>query len=263
MFRVIAIIAAYNEERFIKNCIENFISQEVEVYLINNGSDDRTAEIAKEYLGKGLIGIEDFPREDFYYIEKIWNKKTEIASELNADWFIHSDADEIRITGDPRKNLKEKLLEIDQQGYNAVDYHEFTFIPTLESPNHDHENYMETMKWYYHFLPRVPHSLNTWKKQAEKIKLTSHKVDFPGLKMYPESFQMKHYFYLSREHAVRKWCSRKYAPNVLKRGLHRRRAGLKPDNINFISRDLLYEYTSDNELNAVNPRKVHYLFENV
>ena len=45
--RVIALVAAYNEERFIANCIESLASHGVDVYLIDNCSTDETAAVAE------------------------------------------------------------------------------------------------------------------------------------------------------------------------------------------------------------------------
>jgi glycosyltransferase involved in cell wall biosynthesis len=44
--RVIALLAAYNEERFIAGCIEHLFQQSVDVYLIDNSSTDNTVTIA-------------------------------------------------------------------------------------------------------------------------------------------------------------------------------------------------------------------------
>jgi cellulose synthase/poly-beta-1,6-N-acetylglucosamine synthase-like glycosyltransferase len=45
--RVIAILATYNEERFIANCLEHLFRQGVEVYLMDNDSEDETVAIAR------------------------------------------------------------------------------------------------------------------------------------------------------------------------------------------------------------------------
>lgn len=45
--RVIGIIAAYNEERVIRACLEHDIAQGIELYLIDNDSTDRTVAIAQ------------------------------------------------------------------------------------------------------------------------------------------------------------------------------------------------------------------------
>src|SRR4029079_8936485 len=52
--RALALIAAYNEERFIGGCLEHLFSQGVEAYLCDNDSTDRTVAIAERYLGAGL-----------------------------------------------------------------------------------------------------------------------------------------------------------------------------------------------------------------
>jgi len=64
--RVIALIAAYNEERFIAGCLEHLIAHGLNVYLIDNDSTDRTVKFAEPYLGRGLIGIEAIPRDGVY-----------------------------------------------------------------------------------------------------------------------------------------------------------------------------------------------------
>ena len=258
--KIIALLAAYNEERFIRNCLENYNYQGIEVYLIDNESTDNTVKIAQEYLGKGLLNIETIEKTELHQIEPILNRKAELALELDADWFICADIDEIRIPGNSYTNLINAIIEVDKHGYNAINFLEFTFIPTLEEPDHDHDNYMETMKWYYPFLPKFPHRLTTWKKQKDPVKLTSHRVSFPELKMYPESFKMKHYLYLSLDHAIRKFGSRKYPKEALKKGWHVKRAKFNPAKISLVSNNLLREYTTDNELDPSNPRKTHFLF---
>ena len=59
--RVVALLATYNEERFLDACVENLASQGVDVYVIDNESTDRTLERANAHLGAGVIGIESVP----------------------------------------------------------------------------------------------------------------------------------------------------------------------------------------------------------
>lgn len=50
------IVPSYNCEKFLRKCIESFlcyeVSDDIEVIIVNDGSSDRTAEIAKEYCDK-------------------------------------------------------------------------------------------------------------------------------------------------------------------------------------------------------------------
>src|SRR5947209_3395096 len=141
--RVIALLATYNEERFVGACIEHLAGQGVDVYLIDNDSTDRTVEIAGRRLGRGVVGIERFPRAGVYSWRPLLERKAQLAAELDADWFLHVDADEIRLPPRPGMTLAEALAEVDREGYNAVNFQEFTFVPTRESPEHDHPRFQE------------------------------------------------------------------------------------------------------------------------
>ncbi len=262
--RAVAILAAYNEERFIGGCLEHLFEQGVEAYLIDNCSTDRTVEIAERYLGRGLIGIETFPRAEVHKWQQILERKEELAATLEADWFIHLDPDEIRLPPRSDCTLAQAFAEVEAQGYNAVNFMEYVFIPTQEEPDHDHPRFQETMRWYYPFQRSFPewhpHRRNAWKRQPEKVDLASragHRVRYPGLRMYPEFFKMRHYIFLSVPHALSKYMNRKQDPAALKKGWASLRAGLTPEKIKLPSQKELRPYTSDDELDPSNPRTQH------
>ena len=263
--RVVAILASYNEERFIAGCLEHLFEQGVEAYLIDNCSTDRTVEIAERYLKRGLIDIETLPRtEDVFKQRPIHERKEELAATLEADWFIHVDADEIRLPPRSDRTLAQAFAEVEAQGYNAVNFMEFVFVPTREAPDHDHPRFQQTMRWYYPFQRSFPqwrpHRRNAWKRQAEKVDLAGrggHRVRFPGLRLYPQFFKMRHYLFLSVPHALRKWVDRNYDETEVEKGWHGWRAGLTPEKIRLPSQKELRYYTSDDELDPSNPETRH------
>lgn len=258
--RVVALLAAYNEERFIGGCLEHLFEQGVEAYLIDNCSTDRTVEIAERYLDSGLIGIETFPRGEFHTWQLLLERKEELAATLEADWFMHLDPDEIRLPPRSDQTLAQAFANAEAEGYNAVNFMEFTFVPTQEAPDHDHPNFQETMRWYYPFLRRFPQRLNAWKRQPKKVDLAQsggHRVQFPRLRMCPESFKMRHYIFLSVPHALGKYLNRKHPPEALKRGWARMRASLAPEKIKLPSQEEMRYYTSDDELDPSNPLAQH------
>ncbi|HEX8844421.1 MAG TPA: glycosyltransferase family A protein [Pyrinomonadaceae bacterium] len=263
--RVIAIIASYNEERFIAACLENLIGQKVDVYLIDNCSTDRTLEIAGRYLNRGLIGIETFPRTGgVYKWHGILERKEELATTLDADWFMHADPDEIRLPPPGSATLAEALAEADAQGHNAVNFMEYTFIPTREAPDHDHADFQRTMRWYYPFLPSFPHRLNAWRRSEGRVELAwsdGHQVRFPGLRMYPVSFPMRHYLFLSVAHLERKYVGVKHDQAELRRGWWGWRDRVKPERVRLPSQDLLRHYESDQKLDPSSPRRWHIVEE--
>lgn len=95
--RVIALLATYNEERFIEGCLNHLTRHGVDVYLIDNESTDSTVAIAESYIGRGVIGIETFRRDGVFRFADILRRKEALAAELDSDWFIHLDADEFRL----------------------------------------------------------------------------------------------------------------------------------------------------------------------
>jgi glycosyltransferase involved in cell wall biosynthesis len=262
--RVVAILAAYNEERFIAGCLEHFFEQGVEAYLIDNCSTDRTVAIAERYLGRGLVGIETFPRAKVHKWQQILERKEELAATLEADWFMHVDPDEIRLPPRSNRTLAQAFAEVDELGYNAVNFMEFVFVPTREAPDHDHPRFQQTMRWYYPFQRSFPewrpHRRNAWKRQAEKVDLAGrggHRVRFPGLRLYPQFFKMRHYIFLSVPHALCKYMNRKQDPAASQRGWASTRAGLTPEKIRLPSQKELRLFTSDDELDPSNPETRH------
>lgn len=261
--RVVALLASYNEERFVAASIEHLIAHGIDVYLVDNESTDATVAIADRYQGRGVIGIETLPRGRCYAWERVLQRKSELAGTLDADWFIHADPDELRLPPVPRVSLAQALADVDRQGFNAVNFQEFTFVPTREEPDHDHARFGETMRSYYPFLPSFPHRLNAWKRQDVAVDLATyagHRVDFGGLRMYPRSFPMRHYLFLSRAHAVSKYVERAYGTAELERGWHGGRATLEAGDIVLEPQAQLRHAGPGDVLDASSPRTEHPLF---
>jgi glycosyltransferase involved in cell wall biosynthesis len=280
--RIVAILASYNEERFIRTCLEHYLQQGIEVYLLDNDSTDKTVEIAKEFAGRHLIGVERIPRNGMYVWRDILLRKEALSDELEADWLIHADPDEIRVAPESGKTLAEAIAEVDREGFNAINFMEYTFLPVRESPDHDHPDFQKSMRWYYPFAQRHPHRLNAWKKQPRRwpgtkgflrelfknrrwgrpsVDLHSsggHLVDFPGLHPYPIDFKLKHYIVLSLDHAIQKYVKKVFDPKEVD-GSHGWRATAKEHEYMLPSESQMRLYTTDDELDPVNPLKEHLL----
>lgn len=280
--RIVAILASYNEQRFIRACLEHYLQQGIEVYLLDNDSTDDTLKIAREYLGRNLIGIERIPRQGMYQWNKILLRKEEIADELDADWFMHADPDEIRIPPRSGQTLAEAIEQADREGYNAINFMEYTFLPVRESPDHENDDFQKTMRWYYPFGPKHPHRLNAWKRQprqwqgiksfvrervrnhrwgAPSVDLHSHGghiVQFPYLKLYPIDFKLKHYILLSLNHAIEKYVKKEFAPEEIA-GSHGWRATAGQHDFMIPAAAQMRLFTSDDELDPSNPLSDHLL----
>lgn len=260
--RIVALLAGYNERRFIGPCLEHLHGQGIESYLIDDGSTDGTVEAVEPWLGRGLIGIEEADRDDMHVfsLQAQLTRKEELARELDADWFMHVDPDEMRLPPSRDVTLARAIEAADSEGFNAVNFLEFTFVPTVEEPDHDHAEFPQTLVTYYPFSPRFPNQLKAWKAQ-ESIDLVSshgHRVAFPGLRMYPESFPMKHYLFLSIPHAIEKYVDGR--PGRKKGGW---RSQLTTSHVHLLSRSELRIHQPGTGLDPSEPRTQHYLAETV
>lgn len=261
--RVVAIIATYNEERFIGGCLEHLFANGVEAYLCDNESTDRTVEIATRYSGRGLRGIETLPRDGTYRWRQILARKQQLAEELDADWFLHLDADEIPQSTRCGQSLADAIGEADAGGYNAIEFRELTFVATQESPDHDHPEFRRTMRWYYpfapvrlFFIPRL-HLVRGWKAQprVDLVSTGGHQAKFPRRRISPRPHFLRHYLILSREHMLRKYVHRQYDAGEVQDGWHGWRARLTPDSIRLPSQAELRFAADDGDLDTSSPRR--------
>jgi hypothetical protein len=209
-FRVLAIICAYNEADVIEHTLEYLTRQGIRVILIDNWSTDGTDHKARQFLDKGLLRIETYPRDgpsETYDWHNLLSRVEEVASEAETDWVLHHDADEIRESPWRDLNLREALYQVDQEGYNCVNHACIIFHPTAESEAA--ENGFPDAFRYFEFGKRPGHfaQMKVWKKQPGRVCLANsggHDVTFPGRRVYPLRFLLRHYPIRSQEHGLRK-----------------------------------------------------------
>jgi hypothetical protein len=120
-------------------------------------------------------------------------RKAQLASELDADWFMHHDADEFRDSPWPGLSLSEGIALVDRLGYNAIDFALMNFLPV----NHEHGGpgdqqrlrHYEPGRWWDE--PQI----TCWKKTPVVDLATSggHEAQFPGREIFPIRFLLRHY----------------------------------------------------------------------
>src|SRR5712692_1025386 len=133
-FGVVAIIAAYNEADIIEQVVADLIEQSVHVYFVDDGSTDGTVAAVEQYIGRGVLHVERLtprgaPSRHSFDLEAIVRRKAQIASELDADWFINHDADEFRESPWPHLTLRDAVWRVDALGFNAIDFQSLDFWP--------------------------------------------------------------------------------------------------------------------------------------
>ena len=208
---VVAIISAFNEEDIIREVVGDLITQGVGVYFLDDGSTDRTVSAVEPFVGRGVIAIErrhsdgNAAAPEVFEWARILHRKAELAQQLNADWFIHHDADEFRESPWPRLSLQEAISLVDSQGFNAIDFECLNFAPSAgASVSGDVRSELTT------YEPAEVYDrlqIRCWKRTAEVVDLESsggHEARFPGRRVFPIRFLLRHYSLRDQEQARRK-----------------------------------------------------------
>jgi 2-polyprenyl-3-methyl-5-hydroxy-6-metoxy-1,4-benzoquinol methylase len=210
-FKVVALMAVYNEEDVIYYSINKLIEQKIYVYVLDNWSTDKTSDILKYFKNNPyFIGCERFPftqpneNDNKFNFAQILERKEELSSSLDANWFIHCDADEIRESPWEELSLRDAIQYVDQMGYNAIDHTVINFHPIDNTfTSGDFEKHFK----YFDFGIYHGGFIKTWKKTDQRINLLNsggHDAQFNNRKVAPFKFLVKHYPLRSQMHAERK-----------------------------------------------------------
>jgi glycosyltransferase involved in cell wall biosynthesis len=262
--RIVALLATRNEALYVERCLEHLFLQGIETCVIDNESSDATLEIARKFIGRGVFRIVTNPYKGYFDFAGLLQLKEKLCREIDANWFIHADADEIREAPAPFKTLYEGIMKADQEGYNAVNFDEFVFLPTADDQSFEGTDYVESMRYYYFFEPVPLRQIKAWKYAGQKVDLVSsggHSANFENRKIYPNNFILRHYIALSRAHAIAKYGSERIysREEVEERGWHRARANANIEAMHFPSPDELYQI-EDGHWNKSRPWKQNPLF---
>ncbi len=228
---VTAIIAAYNEEDVIGPVLEDLVGQGVRVHLLDHGSTDATVAEAERFRGRGLLSIERLDGETFS-LARIIRRKEVLAAELDTDWLVNADADEFRESPWPGVGFFDALQEVDRMGFNAVDFAVLNFPPVHDAfrkgdDPRDAFRYCEPGAGFDRLQVRC------WKRQPGPLDLVStagHEARFPGRRVFPLRFLLRHYPIRSQAHGERKVFRERlprFAGDERARGWHVQYDGLK------------------------------------
>ncbi len=207
--KVAALIHVHNESDMLGETIQFLINQGVHVHIVDNWSTDGSWEIVNSFPIM-QVSRERFPTEgpsDHYEWYKQCEYSEQLSKQLDFDWFIHYDSDELRYSPWKNISLQQAISFIDGLGYNAID---FTVLDFRYTPDKEEvvSNFEQQNTWF-EFGKRPGHFLQVkgWKKQEQTIDLKSsggHHIEFEGKKIYPIKFLNKHYSLRSKNQAHKK-----------------------------------------------------------
>jgi glycosyltransferase involved in cell wall biosynthesis len=209
---VIALVSAYNEADIIAQVIDDLVRQHISVYLLDDGSTDDTVARVEPFVGRGVIAIERFSTPDAngpphpFAWEPILRRKSQLAQQLEADWFIHHDADEFRESPWPGVSLRDGIQFVHDAGYNAIDFVCLEFQGDVDSASPS-QDVRAAFPCYAVAAPHNRVQIRCWQRTDHAVDLATsggHDVAFPDRRVFPIRFILRHYPIRGRAHFERK-----------------------------------------------------------
>lgn len=225
MLRIVAIVAIRNEAAYLANCLRYLTRNAIDVAIIDNESTDDSPSIylATEFRSS-LVAVRQLPFRGKFHLEQSLVAKQDVIEELETDWVIHIDADEIMHSYRDGETLRAAIERIDAAGYNAIDFNEFVFLP-VDVPYMSNIQTWQPMLHYYFLEPqwkkRPQRKMRAWRKDADlTIAGGGHRLEGEKLSLAPERMALRHYIVRDQEHAFAKYTTRIFAPEELQRRWH-------------------------------------------
>lgn len=210
-FRVLAIVPAFNEADIIAQTLADLTQQDIDIHVIDNWSTDDTAPIAAAFRDRGVT-VERFPASGpsaTYDLTDILSRVEEIAMRADAyDWIVLHDADERRRGPWRDADLRHALWRVHWSGYDCIDHVTLNFWPTdgrFRAQGPDIEQQLMHFEPSSH--PGHFHQRRAWRADRGRVSLApsaGHDCTFPGRRVYPYKFLLKHYPIRSQAHGERK-----------------------------------------------------------
>ncbi|WP_296639671.1 glycosyltransferase family 2 protein [Roseinatronobacter sp.] len=259
---IVAVLAIRNEKTFLANALQHLIDNGIRYAILDNESDDGGTDILREPRFKqNLVHFETLPYPGHFDLIAQLEAKQRLYDELDADWLMHLDADEIVHSYRAGERLDEAIARIAATGADAINFDEFVFLPVDHAYIPDHDG-PQPMRHYYYFDPGVPQKINAWRAalRPNKVKSGGHKIHGAKYVLAEEALAMRHYMFTDQDHAYRKYTQRRFAEAELKRGWHVNRAGAGRMAFRFPPKSSLLEVSdpSDRSLRRDTPKPLPY-----
>lgn len=213
-FRVLAVVPCYDEADILDQTIMHLVANGVDVHVIDNWSTDGCFDIARSWLGRGVVQIDRFPDDgpaETFDWQEVLRRVPRIGAASGADWTIFNDADEIRQPPWPDVTLRDALWHVQQSGWNCINLTLVNFL--LTDPEVAERGLRPGQDLVTAFPCLQPGEvgdltqLKLWRNSGHDVEIHKsggHTAHFVGRRVFPYNFLQRHYPFRSSEQAARK-----------------------------------------------------------
>lgn len=254
---ITAILCVRNEERYLRTTLSHLTRNGVRLVVIDNESVDSTPQILDDFASH-MVGRHMLRWCGHFDLTAVIERVRPMVDEITSGWIVWQDADEILESHDPFESLRQAIERIDATPANAINFDEFVFLP-VRGDVPPGQAFSDVCRHYYFHAPVPLRLMRAWRADARLVQADGgHRLIGGDLQVHSRNLVLRHYPFLSAEHARSKYCRRTFASHDLARGWHLKRTGLLPEDMEFPSTERLLEWSPGNPLDTSQPWRQHY-----
>ena len=247
MTGVEAILVVRNGAKTLARVLDHLETEGVSLLAADHGSTDATWDLLAARRGGVVRCLRREPYKGMHDQERQLSLKAEMMESVRAPWVLHLDADEIIEAPEDGQTLGNLAAEADRAGAAAVDFREFVFVPTTEDEDYAGGDFVQTMRWYYHFAPPGRALQRLFRREAKLDKWLAsggHRV-CDDANLHAVRGRHRHYIGLSLDDLRSQYLPRVFPGAELARGWHANRVPTSPDFVTAPDRSRMYHLDRD------------------
>lgn len=254
---ITAILCVRNEERYLRTTLSHLTRNGVRLVVIDNESVDSTLQILDDFASH-IVGRHMLRWCGHFDLTAVIERVRPIVDEITSGWIVWQDADEILESHDPSESLRKAIERIDATGANVINFDEFVFLP-LGMDVQPGQDYRSLIRHYYFHAPAPLRLMRAWRAGHGLAQADGgHHVVGEGLRVHGRNLVLRHYPFLSPEHARTKYVQRNFASRDVAKGWHAKRMDVLPADMEFPASERLARWSPGEPLDTSNPWPNHY-----
>ncbi|MDZ7628381.1 MAG: sulfotransferase [Parvularculaceae bacterium] len=232
--KIAAIIMARNAAQTLDRVLSHLQDNQIEGYLVDHGSTDSTPDTLVKHAGNPIVATRFAPFSGVFDLTAQLEIKKALLAEINADWIIHLDADEILESPREHESLRGFIERVDATDANVIDCREYVFTPASEEERFEGSDFVSAMRYYYFFDPpgRTLHRIFRRTLPVDSWAITGGHAVSDSVVVSPERARMRHYPGLSLDHLRAQYLPRVFSARDVGKNWHGNRF---PTSSEFIS----------------------------